>query len=244
MDAKIATIAVEGPAVILISVVYMPAHANFRLPLLSPMLSAFFLLLIPYAAAASPVPAPPRGPVPVIVCFGDSITAGYGVDPGKSYPDDLQADLDLRGYRYRVVNSGISGNTTKDGVDRLKDVLALRPAIVVVEFGGNDGLRGIPIADTKRNLSAIVTALLQAGSKVILAGITLPPNYGADYVQQFDQIFTQVASETHVPVIPNIYLHVYAVPNAIQDDGTHPTAKGAQLVADEFIPLLKPLLRK
>ncbi|HTW48724.1 MAG TPA: arylesterase [Acidobacteriaceae bacterium] len=188
--------------------------------------------------------AAPRRPVPVIDCFGDSITAGYGVDPGKSYPDDLQNDLDLRGYTYRVVNSGISGNTTKDGIDRLKDVLALHPVVVIVEFGGNDGLRGIPIADTRRNLSTIVSTLLQAGSKVILAGITLPPNYGADYVQQFNQIFTAVAAENRVPVIPNIYLHVYAVPNAIQDDGIHPTAKGAQLVADEFLPLLKPLLHK
>ena len=188
--------------------------------------------------------AAPRRPVPVIDCFGDSITAGYGVDPGKSYPDDLQNDLDLRGYTYRVVNSGISGNTTKDGIDRLKDVLALHPVVVIVEFGGNDGLRGIPIADTRRNLSTIVSTLLQAGSKVILAGITLPPNYGADYVQQFNEIFAAVAAENHVPVIPNIYLHVYAVPNAIQDDGIHPTAKGAQLVADEFLPLLKPLLHK
>lgn len=195
-----------------------------------------------YAAPPRAVPVPPREPV--IVCFGDSITAGYGVDPGKSYPDDLQNDLDLRGYRYHVVNSGIPGNTTKDGVDRLKDVLALHPVIVIVEFGGNDGLRGIPIADTRRNLSTIVTTLVQAGSKVVLAGITLPPNYGADYVQQFNQTFTQVAAETHIPVIPNIYAHVYTIPNAIQDDGIHPTAKGAQLVADEFLPLLKPLLRK
>lgn len=197
-----------------------------------------------YAFPSGPVPAPRRSPAPVIVCFGDSITAGYGVDPGKSYPDDLQADLDLRGYRYHVVNSGISGNTTKDGVDRLKDVLALHPAIAIVEFGGNDGLRGIPIADTRRNLSTIVSTLRQAGIKVILAGITLPPNYGPDYVQQFNQVFPAVAAETHVPVIANIYLHVYAVPNAIQDDGTHPTAKGAQLVADEFLPLMKPMLQK
>jgi acyl-CoA thioesterase I len=205
------------------------------------------LLSVPlslYANAPRPVPVPRRPPLPVIVCFGDSITAGYGVDPGKSYPDDLQNDLDLRGYRYRVVNSGIAGNTTKDGIDRLKDVLAFHPAIVIVEFGGNDGLRGIPIADTRRNLSTIVSTLLRSGSKVVLAGITLPPNYGADYVQQFNQTFTSVAAEDHVPVIPNIYLHVYTIPNAIQDDGIHPTAKGAQLVADEFLPLLKPLLRK
>ena len=198
--------------------------------------AALFLSLQLYAA--------PRRPVPVIDCFGDSITAGYGVDPGKSYPDDLQTDLDNRGYHDRVVNSGISGNTTKDGVDRLKDVLALHPAVVIVEFGGNDGLRGIPIAETRSNLNLIVSTLLRGGSKVIVAGITLPPNYGADYIQQFNATFPLVATENHVVVIPNIYLHVYPVPNAIQDDGIHPTAKGAQLVADEFVPLLKPLLQK
>lgn len=195
-------------------------------------------------AAASRALAAPSRTAPVIACFGDSITAGYGVAPGLTYPDDLQHDLDARGYRYRVVNAGISGNTSKDGVDRLRDILALHPAVVIVEFGGNDGLRGIPIADSRRNLSTIVSTLLRAGSKVVLAGITLPPNYGADYVKQFDETFTLVAAQQHVPLIPNIYLHVYTVPNAIQDDGVHPTAKGAQLVADELMPLLKPLLQK
>lgn len=186
----------------------------------------------------------PRDPVPIIDCFGDSITAGYGVEPGHAYPDDLQAALDSRGYHYRVVNSGIPGNTTKDGVDRLKNVLALHPSIVIVEFGGNDGLRGIPITDTRRNLNTIVRTLLQAGSKVILAGITLPPNYGADYVRQFNDTFTQVAVQNHIMVIPNIYAHIYTVPGAIQEDGVHPTAKGAQLLADNFLPALKPLLHK
>lgn len=180
----------------------------------------------------------------MIDCFGDSITAGYGLDPGHTWPDDLQTTLDNRGYHYRVVNSGISGNTTKDAVDRLSNVLKLHPAITIVEFGGNDGLRGIPIEDTRRNLNAIVSALQHAGSKVVLAGITLPPNYGADYVRQFNQIFASVASTNHVPLIPNIYAHIYTVPDAIQDDGIHPTTKGAQLVADSFFPVLKPLLHK
>ena len=196
------------------------------------------LLLLPYCYAA------PRASVPVIDCFGDSITAGYALDPGHAYPAVLQTELDKRDYRYRVVNSGISGNTTKDGVDRLRNVLALHPAIVIVEFGGNDGLRGIPITDTRRNLNTIVRALLQAGSKVIVAGITLPPNYGADYVRQFNETFTQVAGQNHVPVIPNIYARVYMVPGAIQEDGVHPTSKGAQLLADAFLPVLEPLLHK
>lgn len=196
------------------------------------------LLLLPYCYAA------PRTSVPVIDCFGDSITAGYGLDAARAYPAVLQTELDNRGYRYRVVNSGISGNTTKDGVARLRNVLALHPAIVIVEFGGNDGLRGIPISDTRRNLNTIVRTLLQAGSKVILAGITLPPNYGADYVQQFNETFKLVAAQNHVPVIENIYARVYTVPGAIQEDGVHPTAKGAQLLANSFLPMLEPLLHK
>lgn len=208
--------------------------------MLSPVALASLLLLTPAYAA----PRRPRPALPVIDCFGDSITAGYGVAPGQAYPDDLQSDLDAHGYHYRVVNSGISGNTTKDGVDRLPGILRLHPAVVLVEFGGNDGLRGIPIADTQRNLSTIVSTLLRAGSKVVLLGITLPPNYGPDYVRQFNAVFPLVAARYHVPVDANIYQNVYDVPNAIQDDGIHPTAAGAQILAHNFLPLLKPLLQK
>jgi acyl-CoA thioesterase I len=197
------------------------------------------ILLLPLSTYA----APPR-PVPVIDCFGDSITAGYGVAPGQAYPDDLQSDLDHRGYHYKIVNSGISGNTSKDGVDRLKDVLRLHPAVVIVEFGGNDGLRGLPIADTRRNLDTIVATLLRSGSKVILAGITLPPNYGSDYIKPFDQTYHLIAAKYHVPLLPMLYANIYTVPGAIQEDGIHPTARGAQLLADKFLPLVLPLLHK
>jgi acyl-CoA thioesterase-1 len=195
------------------------------------------ILLLPFSTYASA----PRS-VPVIDCFGDSITAGYGIAPGHAWPDDLQADLDRRGYHYKVVNSGVSGNTSKDGVDRLKDVLSLHPAIVIVEFGGNDGLRGLPIADTRRNLDTIVSTLLRSGSKVILAGITLPPNYGSDYIQPFDATYHLIAAKYHVPLLPMLYANVYNVPGAVQQDGIHPTAKGAQLLAENFVPLLVPLL--
>ncbi|HEX4310062.1 MAG TPA: arylesterase [Acidobacteriaceae bacterium] len=207
------------------------------------LIAALFVLPYPYAAPPPPVPAPTRA-LPVIACFGDSITAGPGIDPGHTWPDDLQADLDRRGYHYKVVNAGISGNTSKDGVDRLNDVLRLHPAIVVVEFGGNDGLRGLPIADTRRNLSTIVATLLHAGSKVVLAGITLPPNYGSDYIQPFNETFRLIAAQYHVPLLPMLYANVYTVPGAIQEDGVHPTAKGAQLLTDNFLPLLLPLLHK
>jgi acyl-CoA thioesterase-1 len=207
-------------------------------------LTTMLILSLPlYAAPSRPVPVSSQT-IPIIACFGDSITAGYGVEPGHAYPDDLQADLTSRGYHYKIVNSGISGNTTKDGVDRLQEVLRLHPAIVIVEFGGNDGLRGIPIADTRRNLDTIVSTLIHAGSKVVLAGITLPPNYGADYIHQFDETYRLTASKFHVPLLPELYANVYTIPGAIQDDGIHPTAKGAQLLADNFLPLLLPLLHK
>jgi acyl-CoA thioesterase I len=205
------------------------------------LIAALSLSITTYATSPGPVPS--RG-IPIIVCFGDSITAGYGVAPGQAYPDDLQTDLDSRGYHYKVVNAGISGNTSKDGVDRLQDVLHLHPAIVIVEFGGNDGLRGLPIADTRRNLDTIVSTLVRSGSKVILAGITLPPNYGSDYIKPFDETYRLIAAKYRVPLLPMLYANVYAVPGTIQEDGIHPTAKGAQLVANNFLPLLLPLLHK
>ncbi|HEX4066482.1 MAG TPA: arylesterase [Acidobacteriaceae bacterium] len=204
------------------------------------------LLFLPSVLYAAPRPSVPGAShtTPIIDCFGDSITAGYGVAPGHTYPDDLQRDLDARGYRYRVVNSGISGNTTKDGVDRLQEVIRLHPAIVIVEFGGNDGLRGIPITDTRRNLDTIVSTLLHGGSKVILAGITLPPNYGPDYIHQFDETYRIAAAKYHVPLLPMLYANIYTVPGAVQEDGIHPTAKGDILLAESFLPFLLPLLHK
>lgn len=181
---------------------------------------------------------------PVIVCFGDSLTAGFGTDPGQAYPDDLQADLDKLGYHYRVVNLGVSGNTTKDGVARLPDVLALHPAVAVVEFGGNDGLRGLPLADTRASLDQIVGTLQRAGIKVALAGITLPPDYGPDYIRQFDGIYTEIAKKYHVPMLPFLLEHVYGVPGMMQADETHATAKGNQVVARNVLGVIRPLLHR
>lgn len=181
---------------------------------------------------------------PIIVCFGDSLTAGHGVAAGQTYPDYLQRDLDSRGYSYHVVNKGISGNTTKDGVDRLKDVLALQPQIVVVEFGGNDGLRGLPISVTRQNLDQIISTLLKSGAKVVLAGITLPPNYGSDYIQQFNETYTTLAHKFRLPLIPFLFKDVYGAPGSMQEDGIHATSKGNQQVALNVLQALMPLLRK
>jgi len=180
----------------------------------------------------------------VIVAFGDSLTAGYGTDPGQSYPDYLQQNLDAHGYHYHVVNAGISGNTTKDGVDRLPDMLALHPSVVIVAFGGNDGLRGIPIADSRKNLETIVQTLQQAHVKVILGGITLPPNYGVDYIAQFNATYQMLAQKYRVPLLPFLLKGVYGVPGSMQADGIHATSQGNRQVARNLLPLLTRLLHK
>ena len=181
---------------------------------------------------------------PTIVCFGDSITAGRGAPAGHSYPDYLQQLLDTRGYHYRVLNMGISGDTTKDAAARLPNVLAAHPAIVVVELGGNDMLRGLPIPATRANLDRVITTLQRARIKVALAGMTLPPNYGADYIHAIQQTYADAAKKYRVPLLPFIYVHVYDVPGAIQPDGIHATAKGNALVAKNIYALIQPMLKK
>jgi acyl-CoA thioesterase-1 len=197
--------------------------------------------------AAAPAPsatANSNDKRPVLVCFGDSLTAGLGTGPGQSYPDYLQADLDKLQYHYRVVNEGISGNTTKDGVERLPEVLALHPAVAVVEFGGNDGLRGLRIEDTRANLDQIVSTLKGAGVKVALAGITLPPDYGEDYIRQFNETYNVLAKKYRVTMLPFLLKDVYGVPGMMQRDETHATAKGNVVVAKNVVPLVVPLLKK
>ena len=181
---------------------------------------------------------------PVLVCFGDSITAGHGLQAGQSYPDALQRKLDALGYHYKVDNQGTSGATTKDAVASLRSVLQLHPDIVVVEFGGNDGLRGLPPDQTRRNLDAVLTALEDAHIKVLLAGITLPPNYGPDYIHSFEAIFRELAAKHHAAFVPMIYKGLENVSGTIQGDGIHPTAKGSAIIADTLLPALKPMLRK
>lgn len=181
---------------------------------------------------------------PRLVCFGDSITAGYGLDQGESYPDALQRDLDKLGYSYQVDNKGTSGATSKDAAARVNSIVALHPAIVIVEFGGNDGLRGLPLDQTRRNLDSVLTTIESAHIRLLLAGITLPPNYGPDYVHQFNQIFVDLAAKHRTALVPMIYKDLIHVPGTIQPDGIHPTAKGSEIVARTLLAALKPMLRK
>jgi acyl-CoA thioesterase-1 len=192
-------------------------------------------------AVAGPLLAADR---PVLVCFGDSITAGYGLSTGESFPDALQRDLDSRGYHYKVDNKGTSGATTKDAVADLHSILLLHPEVVIVEFGGNDGLRGLPLSVTRQNLDQVLTTLESAHIKILLAGITLPPNYGSDYIQSFEQVFRDLASKHHTPFVPMIYKDLVHVPATIQADGIHPTAKGSEIIAKTLMPVLTPMLRR
>ena len=181
---------------------------------------------------------------PVIAAFGDSLSAGLGVAPGLSYPDDLQRLIDAAGYRYRVVNLGVSGDTTTDGLVRLPSVLALHPALVVLEFGANDGLRGQPVGITERNLAHTIEALQGAGARVVLAGITLPPNYGQVYLDKFNAIFPRLAAKYKTPLIPFLLEGVAGHSDLMQPDGLHPNALGARLVAKTVRKTVTPLLEK
>ena len=180
----------------------------------------------------------------MIVCYGDSITAGYGLDAEQAYSAFLQKKLDAAGYSYKVINQGTSGATTKDALAGLPFVLRMHPAIVIVEFGGNDGLRGLPVGDSRRNLDQVLTGLENASIKVVLAGITLPPQYGPDYIHSFEQIFRDLAAKHHVILIPMLYKNLVTVSGTIQGDGIHPTAKGSAIIADTVFAALRPLLHK
>lgn len=198
--------------------------------------------VVPQTAAAQPelnTDARPR-----IVCFGDSLTAGYGTDPGQAYPDYLQTELDRLGYRYRVINAGVSGNTTKDGVERVERVVKLNPALVVVEFGGNDGLRGLRIADTRANLDKVLSTLASNHIPVVIAGITLPPDYGPDYIRQFNDTYSLLAGKYHVPMLPFLLQGVFGKPGMMQPDRTHATAEGNRIVAQNVLGLIRPMLKR
>jgi acyl-CoA thioesterase I len=216
-------------------------------------IAAAFLVLAGCGSTPSPAPEPEReAPAasqpavpadhrPVIVAFGDSLTAGFGADPGKSYPDFLQQELDRAHLAYHVVNAGISGETTTDALARLNTVTALKPVVVIVEFGGNDGLRGLPVSTTLSNLDQIVSALKQSGAAVLLAGMTLPPNYGPDYIAAFQRVYTDLAAKSQVALIPFL-LEGVAGTSRMQRDGLHPTADGNRLVAATVMRHLRPML--
>ncbi|MEO8367827.1 MAG: arylesterase [Candidatus Solibacter sp.] len=200
----------------------------------------------PTQTATAPIHTPPAAaadPRPAIVCFGDSITAGFGLEAAESFPDLLQKDIDGRGLRYRVVNLGVSGDTTQDGVSRMSMALAEKPAIVLLELGGNDGLRGIPLAITQANLVQMIEAFQTAGAKIVLAGMSLPPNYGAVFIQKFEAMYKELAATYKLALIPFLLEGVGGHDDLMQRDGIHPNAAGARKVEAIVIKALVPLLK-
>jgi acyl-CoA thioesterase-1 len=200
-----------------------------------PLLAALALIALATAAAA---PAQER----VIVAFGDSLTAGLGVPAEESYPSRLAKRLKAEGYVYRVVNAGVSGDTTAGGLRRVDWALRLKPEIVILELGANDALRGQDLAAVRANVDQLVVRFQSAGTRVLVAGMRLPPNYGPRYGGQFQRIFEDVARRRGAALMPFFLDGVAGVPRLNQPDGIHPTAEGYSVVVDRLWPHLRPLL--
>jgi len=181
---------------------------------------------------------------PRIVFLGDSLSAGYGLDKEQSVPSLIQKQLDAEGYNYEVVNQGVSGDTSAGGVSRLEWSLSGDVRVLVVELGGNDGLRGLPVETTKQNIAQIIATAQHRGVRVLLTGMEAPPSYGPLYTSQFRQLFRDLAREQDVTFMPFFLEGVAGNPALNQADGIHPNPDGAVIVEREVWKALKPLLQQ
>jgi acyl-CoA thioesterase-1 len=202
------------------------------------------LLLVLQLVSWVAAPAAPAAEERVIVAFGDSLTAGLGVDTGQTYPALLGERLKREGYDYRVINAGISGDTTAGGLRRVDWALRLKPEIVILELGVNDAFRGQKLTGVRANLDQMITRFQAAGARVLVAGMRLPPNYGDRYAEDFHRLYGDVARMHNAPLMPFFLDGVGAVAHLNQADGIHPTAEGYAIVVDRLWPYLVPLLRK
>lgn len=180
-----------------------------------------------------------------ILCFGDSITAGYGLDDiNDAFPNILQQKIDSLDLKYTVINSGVSGETTAGGKNRIDWVIKNKPTIFILELGANDGLRGVQLTETKANLQSIINVVKAKSptTKIILAGMQLPPNMGLDYTTEFKQLFIDVAKENKIAFIPFILKDVGGIASLNQNDGIHPNAKGHKIMATTVWEVLMPII--
>jgi acyl-CoA thioesterase-1 len=204
----------------------------------------------PSGADGGPPPAPPaaiedsRPDAPGIVLLGDSLTAGLGLAPEDAYPALLQKRLSAAGYPHRIVNAGVSGDTSAGGLRRLEWSIDDRTEVLVIALGGNDGLRGLPLEQLRANLAAIIDRAQQRNVRVILAGMEAPPNFGAEYTTGFRRVYADLAREYDVPLIPFLLDGVGGVPALNQPDGIHPNAEGAAVLAETVWQALAPLLAR
>lgn len=175
--------------------------------------------------------------------LGDSLSAGYGIKIQEGWVNLLAQRLTAEGYGYKVVNASVSGETTQGGVSRLPRVLELhKPEIVIVELGGNDGLRGLPLASSRENLQRAIKLAKDARAKVLLVGMMIPPNYGQRYAQEFREIFASLAKANAIPLVPFLLDEVALKSDLMQEDGIHANARGQPRMLDNVWPPLKTLL--
>ena len=181
----------------------------------------------------------------VILFFGDSLTAGYGLELEEAFPALIQNRLDSLGLSYTTLNSGLSGETTAGGLNRLNWVLNQKVDVFVLELGANDGLRGIPLDQTSSNLQAIIDLVKKKNSetKIILAGMQIPPNMGPEYTKEFRKIFPDLATKNNIPLIPFLLENVAGIPELNLEDGIHPTAEGHQLVMENIWEVLAQVIK-
>lgn len=192
-------------------------------------------------AGAEPTPAPAAGAARVVV-LGDSIAAGLGLPEMEAFPAVLEGLLRARGSAVEVVNAGVSGDTSAGGVTRVGWILAQEPAVVVVELGANDALRGQPRGSTEENLREIVRRVRDAGAEVVLAGMDVPTSYGADYGGRFAAVYERVAADEGAILVPGFLREVGADPGLMQPDGLHPTAEGQRRLAETILPYVAAAL--
>jgi acyl-CoA thioesterase I len=200
----------------------------------------FVLLVLCFAAI------PASAETPVILVFGDSISAGYGLPrTEQGWVALLQARLKDQGYGYQAVNASVSGETTAGGLARLPRALTVHsPAIVILELGGNDGLRALSVAQMRDNLSRMIDLSIASGAKVLLLGMRIPPNYGPEYTAQFSQVYSDLAREKKLPFVPFLLSDIALSPALMQADGVHPNQLGQPKLLDNVWPALKPLLKR
>lgn len=201
--------------------------------ILSLLLSSLSLVTAPVAAQEAPM----------IVILGDSLSAGYGMDKNQSWVHLLEQRLAENGYTFRLLNSSISGDTTQGGLGRLPRLLErYQPELVIIELGGNDGLRGINPETTRENMQKLISTSQSAGAKVLLAGIRLPPNYGPTYIEEFESIYTDLAEKFDTMLVPFFMDGVAFNPELMQSDGIHPNEQGQPVLLDNVWVVLQPEL--
>ncbi len=199
-------------------------------------------ILATAALAVAFAGAPAAGRVPVILDFGDSLTAGYGLPTGQAFPARLEAWLHQQGIEARVVNAGVSGDTTAGGLARLDWGLADKPDLVILALGANDALRGIEPSSVRENLDKMIGKIEASGAKVLLLGMLAPPNWGEEYRHAFDQIFPELARIHHLPLYPFFLEGVAMKPELNQPDGLHPNERGVAVLVDRIAPVVARLL--